>query len=198
MEFPRCLGWCSAQEKYNNAIISYYIIGNLTFVHGVTIITGLYPSTILPLSNFYGLTMQSIEELGNNLEITKLLEEVGSIAIVGLSVKESRPSNMVARYLIEAGYTVFPVNPGQSEILGLPCYPDLASIPERIDIVDIFRRSEDIPPIVAQSVNLVPLPRAIWMQQGIVNQQAAELARKRGIYVVMDRCIKVDHANLLR
>ncbi len=130
-------------------------------------------------------------------EIRKLLENTRTIAVVGLSPKESRPSNMVARYLLAAGYIVIPVNPGQQEILGQKCYPGLNDIEEPIDIVDIFRKSEDIPPIVEQVVALKNRPRCVWMQQGIVNESAAAHARNAGIYVVMDRCIKVDHANFL-
>ncbi len=105
---------------------------------------------------------------------------------------------MVGRYLLDAGYTIYPVNPGQTKILGEVCYPDLHSIPHPVDIVNIFRRSEDILPIVLQVVELNPLPHSIWMQQGIVNEAAADVARSKGLYVVMDRCIKVDHNNLLR
>ena len=141
--------------------------------------------------------MQTLDALKQATEITHLLREVSSIAVVGLSPKESRPSNMVARYLLDVGYTVYPVNPGQKEILGESCYADLRSIPQSIDIVDIFRKSEDILPIVQQLIELNPLPRAVWMQQGIINEAAAELARKNGIFVVMDRCIKVDHKNFL-
>jgi uncharacterized protein len=141
--------------------------------------------------------MQTLDTLLQVSEITRLLNEVSSIAIVGLSPKEQRPSNMVGRYLLDAGFTIYPVNPGQKEILGETCYADLRSIPHPIDIVDIFRKSEDVLPIVEQLLELNPLPRAVWMQQGIVNEAAAQLARKKGVFVVMDRCIKVDHHNLL-
>ena len=128
------------------------------------------------------------------MEISKLLKEYKTIAVVGLSPKENRPSNQVARYLIEAGYNIIPVNPGQSEILGKTCYPDLKSIPEHIDIIDIFRRTEDVPPIVVDAISINA--KVIWMQQGIVNEEAAALARKAGLTVIMDRCLKVDHMNL--
>jgi predicted CoA-binding protein len=104
---------------------------------------------------------------------------------------------MVGRYLVDAGYTIYPVNPGQKEILGKTCYTDLLSIPHPIDIVDIFRKSEDVLQVVEQVIELNPLPRAVWMQQGIINEAAAELARSKGIYVIMDRCIKVDHNTLV-
>ncbi len=141
--------------------------------------------------------MQTLDSLQQTADITRLLKESTAIAVVGLSPKENRPSNMVGRYLIDAGYTIYPVNPGQKEILGRTCYANLAAIAEPIDIVDIFRKSEDVLPIVEQLLELQPLPRAVWMQQGIINEAAAELAGKKGVMVVMDRCIKVDHYNLL-
>ncbi len=141
--------------------------------------------------------MQTLDALQQTTDITRLLKTATSIAIVGLSPKENRPSNMVGRYLIDAGYTIYPVNPGQKEILGRTCYADLAAIPDPVDIVDIFRKSEDVLPIVEQLIQLKPLPRTLWMQQGIINEAAAELARRHGLFVVMDRCIKVDHYNLL-
>jgi len=129
-----------------------------------------------------------------SLEISSLLKEYKTIAIVGLSPKENRPSNQVARYMIEAGYNIIPVNPGQSEILGKTCYPDLKSIPEHVDIVDIFRRTEGVPPIVDSAIAIKA--KVVWMQQGIVNEEAASAARKAGLTVIMDRCLKVDHMNL--
>lgn len=126
--------------------------------------------------------------------IKTLLTTARTIAVVGLSPKESRPSNMVARYLIEAGYTVIPVNPGQEEILGLDCYPDLASIPTPVDIVDIFRRSEDVPPIVVEAIAIGA--KAIWMQEGVIHAKAARTAKAAGLMVVMDRCIKTMHHGL--
>lgn len=138
--------------------------------------------------------MQGIDSLNDLSEIEKLLKRATSIAVVGLSPKENRPSNMVARYLLDAGYKVYPVNPGQTEILGEVCYPDLLSLPDPVDIVDIFRRPEDVLPIVKQAVEIGT--QAVWMQQGIVNDKAAELAKSNGIFVIMDRCIKVDHNNI--
>lgn len=126
--------------------------------------------------------------------IKKLLTTAKTIAVVGLSPKESRPSNMVARYLIEAGYTVIPVNPGQEEILGLPCYPDLSAIPTPVDIVDIFRRSEDVPPIVDEAIAIGA--KSIWMQEGVRHAEAARTAKAAGLVVVMDRCLKTAHHDL--
>ncbi|MDH5298016.1 MAG: CoA-binding protein [Desulfobulbaceae bacterium] len=126
--------------------------------------------------------------------IASLLKECKTIAVVGLSPKENRPSNDVARYLLAAGYTVIPVNPGQTEILGQRCYPSLTAIPCPVDLVNIFRRPEDIPPIVDEAIAIKA--KAVWMQQGIVNHEAAAKARAAGLFVIMDRCLKVDHATL--
>ncbi len=134
-------------------------------------------------------------ELNNLQTIKKILQDSKSIAIVGFSPKRERPSNMVGRYLLEAGYTIIPVNPGQSEIMGVSCYPDLRQIEHQVDVVDIFRRSEDVLPIVEEAVEIGA--KTVWMQQGIVNREAAELAERSGLQVIMDRCIKVDHAHLL-
>ncbi len=132
----------------------------------------------------------------NNLQdIAILLKNTKNIAIVGLSTKKERASNMVGRYLLDAGYTIIPVNPGQDEILGQRCFPRLKDIKEKIDVVDIFRKSEDVLPIVQEAIDIGA--KSIWIQLGIVNDEAAELARNAGLTVVMDRCIKVDHANMV-
>ena len=128
-------------------------------------------------------------------KIKDILKNVSNVAIVGLSPKKERPSNMVAEYLLNAGITIIPVNPGHNTIMGLSCYPDLLSIPHSVDIVDIFRRSDDVLPIVKQAITIGA--STIWMQQGIVNHEAAEVARNNNLKVIMDRCIKVDHASLL-
>lgn len=127
-------------------------------------------------------------------EIREILRCVRVVAVVGLSPKPVRPSYQVASYLLKAGYRVIPVNPGQSSILGQTCYPDLASVPHKIDLVDIFRRSRDVLPVVEQAVAVGA--GVIWMQQGIVNEEAASLARKAGLRVVMDRCLSEDHRHL--
>lgn len=123
--------------------------------------------------------------------IKDILDTTKNIAVVGLSPKENRPSNMVARYLMDAGYKIIPVNPGQTEILGQVCYPSLSEIPDKVDMVDIFRRPEDVPPVVDEAVKIGA--RSVWMQQGIVNEAAAEVAEAAGLSVVMDRCVKIDH-----
>jgi len=129
------------------------------------------------------------------LEISRFLKEYRNIAVVGLSPKAGRPSNQVAAYLLGVGYHIIPVNPGQAEILGLPCYPDLLAVPEPVEIVDIFRHSEDVGPVVEQAIKIGA--KVIWMQQGIVNEAAAAKAREAGLKVIMDRCLKVDHQSLI-
>ena len=127
--------------------------------------------------------------------IRRILQYSQTIAIVGLSPKPHRPSNQVARYLMEAGYRIIPVNPGQDTILGLPCYPNLLAIPAQVDLVDIFRRQEEVLPIVEEAIAIGA--KFVWMQEGIVNDEAAAKARAAGLEVVMDRCTKIDHMNLL-
>jgi len=133
--------------------------------------------------------------LANFSAIKKLLATSSTIAVVGLSPKESRPSNMVARYLIKAGYRVIPVNPGQEQILGLPCFPSLSAIRAPVDIVDVFRRSEETGPIVEEAISIGA--RAVWLQEGVVNAEAAAKARAAGLLVVMDQCLKTVHYELL-
>lgn len=128
-------------------------------------------------------------------KIRRILRVSKSIAVVGLSPKPHRPSHQVALYLMEAGYTIIPVNPGHDELLGLPCYPSLRAIPLQVDMVDIFRRPETILAVVEDAVAIGA--RFIWMQEGIVNEEAAAIAKAAGLSVVMDRCTKIDHMNLL-
>ncbi len=127
--------------------------------------------------------------------IRKMLIDSRTIAAVGLFPKPHRPSHQVARYLMEAGYTIIPVNPGQNTILGLTCYPNLQAIPTPVDMVDIFRRPEAVLPIVEDAIDIGA--KFIWMQEGIVNEDAAERAEEAGLAVIMDRCTKIDHMNLL-
>ena len=127
-------------------------------------------------------------------EIRNILQNTTTIAVVGLSPKPSRPSNQVAQYLKDAGYTIIPVNPGQNTLLGLPCYPDLQAIPGPVDMVDIFRQSEFVLPVVEEAIAIKA--KVIWMQSGIINEKAAELAEEAGLTVIMDRCTMVDHMNL--
>lgn len=128
--------------------------------------------------------------------LQRIFAESRTIAVVGLSPKTNRPSNQVALYLQQAGFRIIPVNPGQTEILGEPCYPDLQSIPEPVDVVDIFRRSEQVEPVVRDAIAINA--KVIWMQQGIVNVEAATIAEQAGLTVIMDRCLKVDHMQFAR
>ena len=123
-------------------------------------------------------------------DYSELLRQSKTIAVVGLSPKDARPSNDVARYLLAAGYTIIPVNPGHDEILGLKCYPSLLDIPVKVDIVDIFRNSADVGPIVKDAIQIGT--KAVWMQIGVVDPAAAERAETAGLAVVMDRCPKVE------
>lgn len=127
--------------------------------------------------------------------LRRILENHKRIAMVGLSPKEDRPSNIVARYLMAHGYTVIPVNPGQSEILGQRCYASLKAIPLKVDMVDVFRNAADVPPIAADAIAIGA--RSLWLQLGIVNQEAAEKAAAAGLDVVMDRCPKIEHGRLM-
>jgi uncharacterized protein len=124
-------------------------------------------------------------------EIAELLKRARNIAVVGLSSSPLRPSHGVSAYMQSHGYQIIPVNPEISEALGEKAYASLADVPAKIDIVNIFRRPEYVDEIVDAAIALnVP---AIWMQEDVVNQRAAEKARKAGIFVVMDRCILKEH-----
>lgn len=126
--------------------------------------------------------------------LRRILKENRVIAVVGLSANWYRPSYFAAKYLKDHGYRVIPVNPTYSEVLGEACYPDLKSVPEKIDLVDCFRKAEDIPPLVEDAIEIGA--RVLWMQLGIVNEEAARRARAAGLEVVMDRCIKIEYARL--
>ncbi len=126
--------------------------------------------------------------------LRRILKENTNIAVVGLSANWYRPSYFAAKYMQEHGYRVFPVNPAYDEVLGERCYPSLADIPEPVHIVDIFRRSEDVPPVVEDAIAIGA--RVVWMQIGVIHEAAAERARKAGLEVVMDRCVKIEHGRL--
>jgi predicted CoA-binding protein len=128
-------------------------------------------------------------------EIKQLLEGAHTVAMVGASDKPNRDSYGVMEYLIANGYHVIPVNPMVEAIQGERSYPSLAAIPEKVDIVDIFRRSDAVGPIVDEAI-AIGAP-AVWMQLEIVNEPAAEAARRAGVQVVMDRCMKIEHRRLI-
>jgi predicted CoA-binding protein len=127
--------------------------------------------------------------------IRKILAETKTIAVMGASPKPGRDSGTIAQFLIEKGYTVIPVNPLYKEVLGLTCYPDLKSIPQRVDLVDIFRRSEEVAPIVEEAIGIGA--KFVWMQLGVVNPGAAARAERAGLKVVMDRCIAIEYRHLI-
>jgi predicted CoA-binding protein len=126
--------------------------------------------------------------------LRRILAENRTVAVVGLSADWFRPSYFVAKYLQTHGYRMIPVNPRYPEILGEKCYKSLLDIPVKVDIVDCFRKSEDIPPIAEDAIAIGA--RVLWMQLGIINEAAAQRAREAGLEVVMDRCIKIEHARL--
>jgi len=127
-------------------------------------------------------------------EIEKILQNSKRVAVVGLSPKTSRDSNKVARYLLEAGYDMIPINPGQEQILGETCYKTLEDIPFTVDMANLFINPTRVPPVVEQCIRIGV--KTIWMQLGIVHNDAASKARAAGIEVVMNRCIKVEHQEM--
>ena len=129
-------------------------------------------------------------------ELRRILGTCRTIAVVGLSPQWHRPSFFAAKYMQEHGYRIVPVNPSAQEILGEKCYPSVteAARHERIDMVDCFRRSEDIPPIADEAIAIGA--KCLWLQLGVINEAAAAKARAAGLDVVMDRCVKIEHARL--
>ena len=130
--------------------------------------------------------------------IRGILNTVKTIAMVGISPKDVRPSYFAFKYLLERGYRMIPVNPGQvgGDILGQPVYARLADIPEPVDMIDVFRAPQYALPIVEEALALKPRPQVIWMQLGIRNDDAAHLAESNGLKVVMDRCPKIEYGRL--
>jgi uncharacterized protein len=127
-------------------------------------------------------------------DIRKILEQK-NIAVVGMSKNEGKPAHFVPKYLIEHGYNVIPVNPTITEVLGRKSYPSIADIPDDVDVVDVFRRSEDVPPVVNDAINKKGI-KVIWMQSGIYNEEAERKAKENGIDVVFNRCMMVEHNRL--
>ena len=130
--------------------------------------------------------MSSVEET--------ILNSSKVIAVVGLSGNPERPSNITAGYLKDHGYTIIPVNPNEQEIFGQKAYPNLSSIPEKVDVVQIFRKSEHVPPIVEDAIKMGA--GAVWMQEGVINEEAAAKAKDAGLMGVMDKCMKIEHEKL--
>ena len=126
--------------------------------------------------------------------LRRILRECRSIAVVGLSAEWHRPSFFAAKYLQQHGYRIVPVNPRYAEVLGERCYASLADIPHRVDMVDVFRRTDDVLPIAEQAIAIGA--RCLWQQIGVKNLAADELARQAGLASVLDRCVKIEHARI--
>lgn len=126
--------------------------------------------------------------------LRRILRDVKTLAIVGLSANWWRPSFFAAKYLKEHGYRMVPVNPQYAEVLGEKCYPSLREIPFKVDVVDCFRKSEEIPALAEDAIAIGA--KVLWMQLGVINHEAAERARAAGLEVVMDRCMKIEHGRL--
>ncbi|MDP2134040.1 MAG: CoA-binding protein [Sulfuritalea sp.] len=126
--------------------------------------------------------------------LRRVLQDNRVIAVVGLSANWNRPSYFAAKYMLEHGYTVIPVNPGATEILGQKCYPDLAAIPVPVDLVDVFRKPAEVLPIAEEAIRIGA--RCLWLQLGVIEREAAGKADAAGLDVVMDRCVKIEYARL--
>jgi len=128
--------------------------------------------------------------------ILELLNNYKTIAVVGLSSNPMRPSHGVTEYMQGAGYRIIPVNPNEMEVLGEKCYARLEDVPEKIDIVNVFRRAEEVPPVVESAIRIGA--KVVWMQMGVENEEAAEKARAAGLMVIEDACILVEHRRRAR
>lgn len=126
--------------------------------------------------------------------LRRVLQENHSIAVVGLSADWNRPSYFAAKYMQARGYRIIPVNPKYQEILGEKCYPDLQSIPEKVDMVDVFRKAADCPPIAREAVAIGA--KTLWLQLGVVSPEAGKIAQDAGLTYVEDRCVKIEYARL--
>jgi uncharacterized protein len=136
-----------------------------------------------------------LEPYQDPLTIQRVLNSAGTIAIVGLSANELRASNFVGAYVKRHGYTLIPVNPRESEILGEPCYPSLAEVPVPVDVVNVFRAPEAVPGIAREAVAIGA--NTLWCQFGVISDEGAQIAQEGGLTVIMDRCLKVEHARYL-
>jgi len=130
----------------------------------------------------------------NSLDDIKEIFSMQTIAVVGMSPKPERPSHYVSMYMKQQGYNIIPVNPGHDEIAGIKCYPSLKEISQPVDVVDVFRRSEYIVPIAESAINIKA--KALWLQDGVINHEAAELANNSGLIVVMNDCMLRRHRQI--
>jgi len=135
----------------------------------------------------------------NTTELSRILRDTRTVAVVGASDNQGRPSNEVFDYLARAShFELYPVNPNAAEVCGVTAYPSLADLPVVPDMVDVFRRYDDLPTVLAEVLALSPRPKYLWLQQGLWHEQVAEEAVAAGMTVVMDRCLKVDYAMLAK
>lgn len=132
--------------------------------------------------------------MNNDQEMRDILLSAKTVASVGLSSSDEKESYWIVAFLMDQGYTFYPVNPKADEILGLKVYRSLSDIPDKIDIVQVFRRPEDVPPVVEEAIKIGA--KVVWMQEGIVNETAAKMARDAGLKVVMDACMRATHKRL--
>jgi uncharacterized protein len=133
--------------------------------------------------------------MNSDKEMKDILLSAKTIASVGLSSNQEKESYWIVSYLKEQGYHIIPVNPTATEILGEKAYPDLSSIPEKVDVVQVFRKPEDVPPVVEEAIKIGA--KVVWMQEGIRHQEAAQKARAAGLQVVMDACMRATHRRLI-
>jgi uncharacterized protein len=133
--------------------------------------------------------------INDDIELKQILTTIRTVASVGVSSNEEKPSYWIFHYLKEHGYDMIPVNPTATEILGLKVYPDLVSIPRKVDVVQIFRRPEDVPPVVDQAIKIGA--KIVWMQEEVIHEEAAKTAEAAGLRVVMNRCMRQTHLRLL-
>ncbi len=133
--------------------------------------------------------------INDDRELRQILKTVKTVASVGVSSSDEKPSFWIVHYLKEHGYRMIPVNPTASEILGEKVYPDLASIPEKVDVVQVFRKPEDVPPVVEAAIQIGA--KVVWMQEGVINEDAAKMAEAAGLKVVMNRCMMKTYQRLM-
>jgi len=133
--------------------------------------------------------------MNNDKEMKDILQSTKTIASFGLSSNQEKESYWIVKYLQEQGYKIIPVNPTATEILGEKVYPDLESIPDKVDVVQVFRKPEDVPPVVDDAIKIGA--KVVWMQEGIVHEGAAQKARDAGLQVVMDACMRATHRRLI-
>ena len=133
--------------------------------------------------------------MNSDKEMKDILLSAKTIASVGLSSNQEKESYWIVSYLKEQGYRIIPVNPTATEILGEKVYPSLSAIPDKVDVVQVFRKSEDVPPVVDEAIKIGA--KVVWMQEGIVNEEAAKKAREAGLQVIMDACMRATHRRLI-